>query len=32
MLSGMRVIALRTLKRFVADRPEHADSHDPVLA
>jgi mRNA interferase HigB len=28
----MRVIALRTLKRFIEGRPEHADVREPVLA
>lgn len=28
----MRVIALRTLKRFVDGRPEHADAREPTLA
>lgn len=28
----MRVIALRTLKRFINGRPEHADAREPTLA
>ena len=28
----MRVIALRTIKQFIENRPEHADSREPVLA
>ena len=28
----MRVIALRTIKRFIEGRPEHADSREPALA
>ncbi len=28
----MRVIALRTIKRFIEDKPEYADSREPALA
>jgi mRNA interferase HigB len=28
----MRVIALRTLKRFIERKPEYADAREPVLA
>ena len=28
----MRVIALRTIKRFIESRPEHADSREQALA
>jgi mRNA interferase HigB len=28
----MRVIALRTLKRFLESKPEHADAREPTLA
>ena len=31
-MTGMRVIALRTIKRFIEGRPEHADSREPALA
>lgn len=28
----MRIIALSTLKRFLASSPAHADAHEPVMA
>ena len=28
----MRIIELRTIKRFIEGRPEHADSREPALA
>jgi mRNA interferase HigB len=28
----MRIIALRTIKRFIESRPEHADARDAALA
>src|SRR3954464_1202070 len=32
MMATMRVIALRTIKRFVKSRPEYADSREAALA
>jgi mRNA interferase HigB len=32
MLTIMRVIALRTIKRFIESKPEHAGSREPALA
>jgi mRNA interferase HigB len=32
MITIMRVIALRTIKRFIGSRPEHTDAREPMLA